>query len=390
MDRRNLTESFYGIYGVGDEAARVFFAPGRVNILGDHTDYNNGHVLLGALPMGTYAAVRRNDKGVFRFATKRFGNEEEYVTVDPAAFEAKGEWFDRPGEVIREIIDRRYAPEGAGMDVLFDGDLPMSSGLSSATSLCVVTAEAFRKLYDLQFSKRELAYMVQKSKSRLTGVPCGIASSVSSAMAEEERPLFLSIASSRFESLPPMPEDLILLLTNSRVNRREAAGIYQIRREECHRALRKMQVLANVDALGELSADAFQSCKDVIGDEILLRRTRHVVYENTRAIRTASAWRVGNMTKVGEMMNESHFSLRDDYEVSTPELDFLSETARQMEGVLGSRMTGGGFGGCTVTLLKKDAVTDVKERTAAAYEKEFGIVPEFYETRLAAGACEIV
>ncbi len=390
MQRTELIREYEAIFGTGGEI-RTFFAPGRVNLIGEHTDYNDGHVFPCALTLGTYAAVRLRSDRRLRFASLNVKNASiREGSLDDLSYHREAGWANYPKGVIWA-----FEAEGFhlpfGLDILYNGTIPPGAGLSSSASIEVLTALILREMYSFdQIQNIELALLAQKAECEFVGVQCGIMDQFASAMGKKDHAIFLSAETLKYEYVPLHLDHTHIVITNSRVRHKLASSGYNQRHEECRRALRKLQVVANVSALADLTTDQFESCKDVIMDPVLIRRAKHVVYENARTIRAVNTLRVNNICRFGELMNESHNSLRDDFEVSCPEIDYLVERAREIDGVLGSRITGGGFGGCTVSLVKDEAIDAFKAHLKKTYQMHYNQVPEFYVVESGDGAYEIV
>ncbi len=390
MQRTELIREYEAIFGTGGEI-RTFFAPGRVNLIGEHTDYNDGHVFPCALTLGTYAAVRLRSDRRLRFASLNVKNASiREGSLDDLSYHREAGWANYPKGVIWAFEEEGFHLP-FGMDILYNGTIPSGAGLSSSASIEVLTALILREMYCFdQIRNIELALLAQKAECEFVGVQCGIMDQFASAMGKKDHAIFLSAETLKYEYVPLRLDHTHIVITNSKVRHKLAASGYNQRHEECRRALRKLQVVANVSALADLTTDQFESCKDVIMDPVLIRRAKHVVYENARTIRAVNTLRVNNIRRFGELMNESHNSLRDDFEVSCPEIDYLVERAREVDGVLGSRITGGGFGGCTVSLVKDEAIDAFKAHLKKTYQMHYNQVPEFYVVESGDGAYEIV
>ena len=391
MARLDISDSFKKIFGEGGEI-RTFFAPGRVNLIGDHTDYNGGHLLSAALTFGVYAAVRLRDDRTVRLASLNWekGEIHSFSLDDEMVFRDELDGWTGPAKgVLRAFMKEGLVPE-TGFDALYFGDLISGAGLASTTAAEVVSALYLRALYGFtHVDDMQTAVLVRQAETEYIGRMCGIADPFTSLVGKKDCAVLLVAERMRCETIPLRLGDTELVLTNSGIRQPAANAEYAERRRECEKALKRLLSVCNIRMLGDLSQDTFNSCKDVIMNDTYIKRARHAVTENARAIRAVSALRVGNLQRFGEFMKQSHISLRDDYEVSCPELDFLAEEACRIPGVLGSRMMGGGFGGCTVTLLKKEADTEFKERLRASYKEKFGMEAAFYTVHAGDGAHEV-
>ncbi len=388
MKKEEFTQKFLDIYGPGGgEKLQTFFAPGRVNLIGEHTDYNGGHVFPCALTLGTYAIVRPREDRIVRLASLNVKNGQiRTVSLDDLSKHPDDGWTS----YVKGVLDS-FAKRGNtlphGFDVLYYGNIPSGAGLSSSASIEVVTGLMLKVLY--QFDKLnmiDIAVLGQRAESNYVGVRCGIMDQFASAMGKKDTAIFLSTDNMKYEYVPLKLDGLHIVVTNSKIHHQLGNSEYNKRREQCEKALKKLQVIANINSLCDLSKDTFESCKDVIMDPVLTKRAKHVVYENARTIQAVNALRVNNIRRFGELLNESHISLRDDYEVSCPEIDFLVELAWKQPGVLGSRMTGAGFGGCTISLVEDDKIDNFKAVLAERYRERYNLVPDFYVLETGDGA----
>lgn len=385
-----LREQFVEYYGDGGEI-RLFFAPGRVNLIGDHTDYSGGHVFPCAISEGITMAVRVRDDNVFRFACTQEGKKrDEAISMDQIPeFRSGTGWLNNPIGVIDILLKAGYQlPHG--LDMLFAGDLPIGAGLSSSSALAVLMALAAREIYGLSgIDTAGLAQIARNTDNQYCGGARGIMDPLACAVGKENCGIFLSVDKMRYEYVPMDLKGARLVVTLS--------GVDYAKKEKfeplfgmCGKALKRLQSVTNIQNLCSLSWDKFESCKDVIMDEDATRLARHAIYEDMRTIRSVSALRVGNIRRFGQMMNESHISLRDNCHVTCEEIDFLVEQAWKTPGVIGSRMTGAGFGGSTVSIVEGEAVDEFRERIGSAYRDKFGIEAEFLVTNASDGAREII
>jgi galactokinase len=389
IPKEELVERFREVFGEGGDEIRVFFAPGRINLIGEHTDYNGGHVFPCALSRGTYAAVRlRKDRKLLMFSENKKHDGIRNSSIDDLTYRPEEGWISYI-KGIYWAIDKRGINLMQGMDILITGNLPMQAGLSSSASLLIAMGLACARMYDLELTLMDIAVLAQRAESIFVGVPCGILDQFGSAMSRAGYGIFLSTDTMKYEYVPLKLKDMSIVCTNSQTKHDPSLPAYQQRRDECARAMRKLQTLTNVSTLGALSTDRFESYKDVIMDDVLVRRARHAVYENARTIRAVNAMRVGNLRRFGELLNSSHDSLRDNYEVTNREIDFLVDRARELPEVYGSRMTGGGFGGCTITLIKTEAIELFKAKITQDYVEAYRLVPTFYVVKSADGAREL-
>ena len=372
----NIRASFEKQFRRKPEA--VCFAPGRVNLIGEHTDYNGGHVFPCAINLGIYcAAARRNDR-VLRFYSRNFPDTGECV-YDLDALSAKGCWADYPVSVIRSFAAFGYTLDH-GADLYYCGDLPDGAGLSSSAALEVATGVMLRELFSLPLTAQEVALIGQFAENRFIGVNCGIMDQFASAMGKSGHAILLDAHTLSFRYAPL--GNAAVVIVNSGVRHSLSSSAYNDRRRECETALKALQV----SNLCSLSPEKLEERSKMLTDEVCYRRARHAISENQRALEAAQALLDGDLTLFGKLMSASHASLRDDYEVSCEELDFLAKTAQRIKGVYGARMTGGGFGGCTVNLLEPEEVGRFVTAVQAAYHERFGRIPEIYHVSAGDGA----
>lgn len=379
-----LLDKFAELFGDAD-GVKVYFAPGRVNLIGEHTDYNGGHVFPCALTIGTYAAARKRADKKLRFYSTNFeeiGVMESDVEDLKASKEAG--WTNYPKGVMWAFSLRGMQME-KGLDMVIYGNIPNGSGLSSSASLEVLTGYLLRDLYGFSVTNVELAQIGQYSENNFNGCNCGIMDQFASAMGKKDNAIFLNTADLSYEYAPLALEGAKIIVTNSKVKHSLVDSKYNERRSECEQALKELQTVVNIDGLGDLTEEQFEANQSVITDDIRRKRAKHAVYENQRTLRAVEALKNHELALFGKLMNESHISLRDDYEVSCEEIDVLVEEAWKVEGVIGSRITGGGFGGCTVSLVKDEAVAEFQEKVSAAYKERFGIQADFYVVEIGDG-----
>lgn len=384
--KAKLIEKFVSIYGEGGEI-RSFFSPGRVNLIGEHTDYNGGHVFPCALSIGTYMIVRKREDRTIRFYSENFSKLGVIETsLDDLVYSEKAGWTNYPKGVMWAMEGRGYKIP-TGMDILIYGTIPNGSGLSSSASLEVLTGLAVRDLFGFEgISMIDLALIGQYSENNFNGCNCGIMDQFAVAMGKKDCAIFLDTGTLSYEYAPVELEDAKIIITNSKVKHSLVDSQYNQRRQECSHALSLLQEELDINALGDLDIDTFEKFKEVITDPVEQKRAKHAVYENQRTIEAVSALKAGNIERFGELMNQSHISLRDDYAVSCEEIDILVDLAWQIPGVVGSRITGGGFGGCTVSIVKNDAVDTFINTIGPAYKEKVGHEAEFYTVDIGSGA----
>lgn len=371
----------------GDEGdIRTYFAPGRVNLIGEHTDYNGGHVFPCALTMGTYAAARKREDRVLRFYSMNFEDVGVIETsLDDLVCQDAAGWTNYPKGVIWAFGVKGYKVP-SGMDIVIAGDIPNGSGLSSSASLEVLTGVVLRDLFEIEVSQVELALIGQYSENNFNGMNCGIMDQFASAMGKKDCAIFLNTADLSYEYASVKLEHARIVIANSNVKHSLVGSEYNVRRQQCESALKQLQSVVSIETLGDLDIEGFEAHKGAITDPVEQRRAKHAVYENQRTLDAVKALKENDIAAFGKLMNASHVSLRDDYEVSCLEMDILAEEAWKLPGVLGSRMTGGGFGGCTVSIVEADQVDAFIETIDSAYEKRTGIKADFYVVDIGQGA----
>lgn len=365
---------------------RSYFAPGRVNLIGEHTDYNGGHVFPCALTIGTYAIVRKREDRNFRFYSTNFESLGVIeASLDNLKYDKALDWTNYPLGVVWAFIEKGY-PVDCGFDMLLFGNIPNGSGLSSSASVEVVTGVALRDLFGYDdISMIDIALFGQYSENNFNGVNCGIMDQFAIAMGKKDQAIFLDTSDLSYTYAPIKLADEKIVIACSNKKRGLGDSKYNERRAECEEALAELQTKLDIKALGELSEEEFEANKDLIKSEVRQRRAKHAVYENQRTLKAVDALKAGNLEEFGKLMNASHVSLRDDYEVTGIELDTLVENAWEQEGVIGSRMTGAGFGGCTVSIVKTDCVDKFIENVGKVYLEKIGYAADFYVVEIGDG-----
>lgn len=387
--KKKLFDKFTELFGSAD-GARFYFSPGRVNLIGEHTDYNGGHVFPCALTIGTYGAARRRDDRLIHFYSMnldRFGVVE--VSLDDLSFNSKYNWANYPLGVVWAFAEKGYTLD-CGFDMVIWGNIPNGSGLSSSASLEVLTGVILTDLFDISsLSMTDLALIGQYSENNFNGCNCGIMDQFAVAMGKKDNAIFLDTSTLKFEYAPIELKDARIIITNSKVKHSLVDSAYNDRRQECADALAALQKDLDIESLGELSPEEFEANKGLITDPVQLKRAKHAVYENQRTIDAVASLRAGDIARFGELMNQSHISLRDDYAVSCEEIDILVDLAWKIPGVIGSRITGGGFGGCTVSIVKSNSVDTFIESIGKAYKEKVGHEAEFYTVQIGDGAARL-
>lgn len=387
--KKKLFDKFAELFGNAD-GARFYFSPGRVNLIGEHTDYNGGHVFPCALTLGTYGAARRRDDRKLHFYSMNldsFGIVE--ASLDDLTNKKAYNWANYPLGVVWAFAEKGYKLD-QGFDMVIWGNIPNGSGLSSSASLEVLTGVILTDLFGItDLTMTDLALIGQYSENNFNGCNCGIMDQFAVAMGKKDNAIFLDTSTLKYEYAPIKLKDAKIIITNSKVKHSLVDSAYNDRRRECAEALAELQAGVEIDSLGDFTPEEFESHKSLIKDPVRLKRAKHAVYENQRTIDAVSALKEGNIERFGELMNQSHISLRDDYEVSCEEIDILVDLAWKIPGVIGSRITGGGFGGCTVSIVKNDAVDTFIETIGEAYKEKVGHEAEFYTVDIGDGASRL-
>ena len=382
---KKLMETFQKLYG-GEGEIKTFFSPGRVNLIGEHTDYNGGHVFPCALTLGTYGIARKREDRKLRFYSANFEKLGVIETsLDDLVPSQAAQWTNYPKGVIWAFEKKGYTiPQG--MDVLIYGTIPNGSGLSSSASLEVLIGVMLKELFNIEISMQDIALIGQYSENNYNGCNCGIMDQFAVAMGKKDCAVFLDTNTLQYEYASVKLDDAKIVITNSKVKHSLVDSAYNDRRRESEEALHDLQKVVDIKTLGDLTEEEFEAHKDAIKDEICKKRAKHAVYENQRTIRAVKALKENDIAEFGRLMNQSHISLRDDYEVSCEEIDVLVDLAWKIDGVIGSRITGGGFGGCTVSIVKNDAVDTFIDQVGAGYKEKTGREAEFYVVEIGDGA----
>lgn len=380
-----LMQDFIEKFGDGGDI-RKYFAPGRVNLIGEHTDYNGGHVFPCALTIGTYAIVRKREDRKMRFYSQNFeklGIVEG--SLDNLVYDKAADWTNYPAGVVWAFGEKGYTVD-KGFDMLLFGNIPNGSGLSSSASVEVVTGVAVRDLFGFDdVTMQDIALLGQYSENNYNGVNCGIMDQFAIAMGKKDNAIFLDCSDLSYTYAPIKLDDAKIVIACSNKKRGLGDSKYNERRAECEQALAELQTKLDIKSLGELTEEEFEANKDLIQSEVRQRRAKHAVYENQRTLKAVEVLQAGNIEEFGKLMNASHVSLRDDYEVTGIELDTLVENAWEQEGVIGSRMTGAGFGGCTVSIVKTDCIDAFIENVGKAYLDKIGYAADFYVVEIGDG-----
>ena len=366
-------------------ATDIFFAPGRVNLIGEHTDYNGGFVFPCALSFGTYILLSKNDEQKINF---RSLNMEAVYSLELTQLSEplpNKAWANYPLGVFAQFIKRGVAIT-QGYDILFWGNVPAGAGLSSSAAMEVVTAYALNDLLGTNYGLADLAKIGRAAEHEFAGVMCGIMDQFASAHGKVDHAIYLNCDTLEYDLVPVKLDGIKVVVTNTHSPHKLDSGSFNDRVRQCQLAVEQINSVRPIQYLAELSQVDFDLVKDAITDETAHRRARHVVGEVQRTKDAVEALKNGDIVKFGQLMNQSHVSLRDDYEVTGPQLDALAEAAWKIDGVLGSRMTGGGFGGCTVSLVREEAIPTFIEKVGAEYTEKTGLTADFYIAEIGEGA----
>ncbi len=383
----NLRKRFSEVFGYDVE--EEFFSPGRVNLIGEHTDYNGGNVFPCAINIGTFALVRKRADNKFRMYSENFAKIGVFeFSLEKLENESKHGWSNYPKGVIKTFIDAGFNID-TGFDILFYGTIPNGSGLSSSASIELATSIVLKDLFDLDVDMIEMVKMSQIAENKFIGVNSGIMDQFAIGMGKKDNAILLDCNTLKYEYVPVILENHFIVIGNTNKKRGLADSKYNERRSECEHALLQLQSKLNIKALGDLSQEEFEENKNLITNDIERKRAKHAVYENQRTLKAQKALSAGKLDEFGKLMNESHVSLRDDYEVTGLELDSLVEAAWKQDGVIGARMTGAGFGGCTVAIVEKNKVDEFIKNVGKEYNEKTGLVADFYIVEVSDGARKI-
>lgn len=369
-------------------ATDIFFSPGRVNLIGEHTDYNGGFVFPCALSFGTYLLMAPNNEQKINFRSLNIDAVYSLELTQLTTPLPNKAWANYPLGVIAQFI-KRGVSIAQGYDILFWGNVPAGAGLSSSAAMEVVTAFAFNELLGTGYDRTELAKIGQAAEHEFAGVMCGIMDQFASAQGKKDHAIYLNCDTLQFDLVPVKLEGIKVVVSNTHSPHHLDSGAYNDRVRQCQLAVQQISAVRPIKNLAELSQADFEQVENAITDEVAHRRARHVVGEVQRTKDAVEALQQGNIELFGKLMTQSHISLRDDYEVTGLQLDSLAEAAWKVEGVLGSRMTGGGFGGCTVSLVRDEAIPTFIEQVGAEYTEKTGLKADFYIAEIGDGAHRI-
>ncbi len=387
--QQQLVKKFQELFGEGGDI-RFYFSPGRVNLIGEHTDYNGGHVFPCALTIGTYGVARKRADRKIRLYSENFSKMGVIETsLDDLVYRDSAGWTNYPKGIVWTFQEKGY-PVEKGFDMLMYGNIPNGSGLSSSASVELLMGIILKDLFGYEdLTMINLALIGQYGENNFNGMNCGIMDQFAIAMGKKDHAIFLDTQNLQYEYAPIRMDGYKIVIAASNKKRRLTDSKYNERRAECEEALKDIQSVKKIQALGELTEEEFEQVKDAVKDPVCRKRAKHAVYENQRTIQAVKALKNNDLETFGKLMNESHVSLRDDYEVTGKELDTLVEAAWKQDGVIGSRMTGAGFGGCTVSIVKEEAVDAFIKNVGEIYEKEIGYEADFYVVEIGDGTRRI-
>ena len=369
---------------------RLFFAPGRINLIGEHTDYNGGHVFPASISFGTYAAATKRGDRKLRFYSMNFSEKGVIeCDLDDLDYNPKHEWANYPKGMIKFMIDSGYGIS-SGMDILFYGNIPNSAGLSSSASIEIVTGILVEGLFNFEIERIELAKLGQKVENDYIGVNSGIMDQFAVVMGKKDHAIHLNTDTLDYTYAPVKLSDHSIIIIHTNKRRTLADSKYNERRKQCEEALQDLQTELRIDSLGDLTPEEFEQNEHLIKSETNRKRAKHAVYENSRTLEALKKLKENDLIAFGQLMNESHQSLKEDYEVTGIELDTIVETAWRQDGVIGARMTGAGFGGCAIAIVRNNCLEEFKKNVHATYLEKVGYEPSFYIASISDGAREII
>ncbi len=383
MDKKVINDKFTEIFG--EQAEATFFSPGRINLIGEHTDYNGGHVFPCAISLGTYGAARKREDNKLRFYSANFEDLGIIETsLDDLKYDKKDNWVNYAKGMIYFLKETGHDVD-KGMDIFIEGNIPNGSGLSSSASLEMLIGVIAQELFNLDIDRVDLVKLGMETENKFIGVNSGIMDQFAVGMGKQNQAILLDTNTLEYSYAPVDMGNNVIVIMNTNKRRELADSKYNERRSECETAVGELQAKLDINTLGELDAQTFDEYAYLIEDENRLKRARHAVWENQRTMQAQAALEEGDLEKFGRLVNASHVSLEHDYEVTGIELDTLAHTAWKQEGVLGARMTGAGFGGCGIAIVDKDKVEAFKENVGKVYTEKIGYAPAFYIAEITDG-----
>lgn len=388
MEKHELFNKFVEIFKVEDQV-RLFFSPGRINLIGEHTDYNGGNVFPAAITFGTYGVVREREDRLVRLYSENFPDKGIIeFSLDALEYDTAHNWANYPKGMIR-YVQESFGTLRNGFELLIYGNIPNGAGLSSSASIEMLMGVILDEVYNLKIDRVELVKLGQKVENKFIGVNSGIMDQFAIGMGKENCGILLDCQTLTYEYAPLNLENHKIIIMNTNKRRELADSKYNERRAQCEEALHRLQAKLDIEALGSLTEEQFEANRELIGDELLEKRAKHAVYENARTIKALTALKEGNLAYFGELMNASHTSLKDDYEVTGIELDTLVSAAWNQKGTVGARMTGAGFGGCAIALVDKNCVDLFIKEVGESYKERIGYEATFYVASIGDGTKEL-
>ena len=383
MDKKVINDKFTEIFG--EQAEATFFSPGHINLIGEHTDYNGGHVFPCAISLGTYGAARKREDNKLRFYSANFEDLGIIETsLDDLKYDKKDNWVNYAKGMIYFLKETGHDVD-KGMDIFIEGNIPNGSGLSSSASLEMLIGVIAQELFNLDIDRVDLVKLGMETENKFIGVNSGIMDQFAVGMGKQNQAILLDTNTLEYSYAPVDMGNNVIVIMNTNKRRELADSKYNERRSECETAVGELQAKLDIKTLGELDTQTFDEYSYLIEDENRLKRARHAVWENQRTMQAQTALEEGDLEKFGRLVNASHVSLEHDYEVTGIELDTLAHTAWKQDGVLGARMTGAGFGGCGIAIVDKDKVEAFKENVGKVYTEKIGYAPAFYIAEIADG-----
>lgn len=388
MELKEVKSKFLEVFGADnvENEIRSYHSPGRVNLIGEHTDYNGGYVFPCALSFGTYAVARKRNDFIMKFASTNFDLKVE-VDLNDNKYVKEHDWTNYTKGVVDQFV--KNGSNISGFEVMFSGNIPNGAGLSSSASLELAMSVVLNDLFDLNYSMINMVKLSQKAENEFVGLNCGIMDQFAVGMGKKDNAMFLNCLSLEYEYAPVVLNGAKIVIANSHKRRGLADSKYNERRSECEKAVEDLKKIMNIECLADVSVEEFEKNKLTIENEVCRKRAEHVVYEDDRTLKAVKMLQEGKIDEFGKLMNASHDSLRDLYEVTGLELDTLVEEARKIEGTIGSRMTGAGFGGCTVSIVKDDYIDKFIDEVGKNYKAKTGLTAEFYVAEIGDGAKRI-
>lgn len=386
--KQDLLKEFQTIF-TSNTAPRIFFAPGRINLIGEHTDYNGGHVFPASISFGTYALAHKRDDQKIRFYSLNFAHTGIMeCDLSDLSYNEAHDWANFPKGMIKFMLESGYMI-ASGMDILFYGNIPNGAGLSSSASIEMVTGVLLEGLFDLKIERLQMIQLGQQVENNYIGVNSGIMDQFAIGKGKKDHAILLNCQTLDFQYAPIQLDNHVIMIINTNKQRTLAGSKYNERRSQCEQALADLQQVLSIMSLGDLTKEQFEQYKHLIQDETNRQRAKHTVYENWRTLEALQQLQQGHVEAFGQLMNESHQSLQQDYEVTGIELDTIVHTAWQQPGVIGARMTGAGFGGCAIAIVEKAQVEHFKNNVNTIYLQKIGYEATFYTASIGDGAREL-